>query len=170
VWRKPIIWAQQIANSTPASGPEPAESSPTSGAVAVTRREKPASWPARGSSSSLGFLVKGTLTGAFLTLVWGGLVRVFVPHHATFIISSLPVPRPPPLPDPRPGRRELALAGLFISALERVELAGLVVRSPERQRQRRRPEWVMAVGGSPWPVQPQAFAGNSDDVLAGPLS
>jgi stearoyl-CoA desaturase (delta-9 desaturase) len=37
----------------------------------------------------LGFLVKGTLTGAFLTLVWGGLVRVFFLHHATFSINSI---------------------------------------------------------------------------------
>jgi stearoyl-CoA desaturase (Delta-9 desaturase) len=37
----------------------------------------------------LGFLVKGTLTGAFLTLKWGGLVRVFFLHHATFSINSI---------------------------------------------------------------------------------
>jgi stearoyl-CoA desaturase (delta-9 desaturase) len=33
--------------------------------------------------------VKGTLTGAFLTLVWAGLVRVFFLHHATFSINSI---------------------------------------------------------------------------------
>jgi stearoyl-CoA desaturase (Delta-9 desaturase) len=37
----------------------------------------------------LGLLVKGTLTGALLTLVWGGLVRVFFLHHATFSINSI---------------------------------------------------------------------------------
>jgi stearoyl-CoA desaturase (delta-9 desaturase) len=37
----------------------------------------------------LGFLVKGTLSGALLTLVWGGLVRVFFLHHATFSINSI---------------------------------------------------------------------------------
>ena len=37
----------------------------------------------------VGLLVKGTLTGALLTLVWGGLVRVFLLHHATFSINSI---------------------------------------------------------------------------------
>ncbi len=37
----------------------------------------------------LGLLVKGTLTGALLTLVWVGLVRVFLLHHATFSINSI---------------------------------------------------------------------------------
>jgi stearoyl-CoA desaturase (delta-9 desaturase) len=37
----------------------------------------------------LGLLVKGTLTGALLTLVWGGLVRVFLTHHMTFSINSI---------------------------------------------------------------------------------
>ncbi len=37
----------------------------------------------------LGYLVKGTVTGALLTLVWGGLVRVFLLHHATFSINSI---------------------------------------------------------------------------------
>ncbi len=37
----------------------------------------------------VGFLVKGNLTGALLTLVWGGLVRVFLLHHATFSINSI---------------------------------------------------------------------------------
>jgi stearoyl-CoA desaturase (delta-9 desaturase) len=38
---------------------------------------------------ALGYLAKGTLTGALLTLVWGGLVRVFLLHHATFSINSI---------------------------------------------------------------------------------
>jgi stearoyl-CoA desaturase (Delta-9 desaturase) len=33
--------------------------------------------------------VKGTFTGALMTLVWGGLVRVFLLHHATFSINSI---------------------------------------------------------------------------------
>jgi len=37
----------------------------------------------------IGLLVKGTLTGALLTLVWGGLVRIFLLHHATFSINSI---------------------------------------------------------------------------------
>ena len=37
----------------------------------------------------LGLLVKGTLTGALLTLLWVGLVRVFLLHHATFSINSI---------------------------------------------------------------------------------
>ena len=37
----------------------------------------------------VGFLVKGTLLGALLTLVWGGLVRIFFMHHATFSINSI---------------------------------------------------------------------------------
>ncbi len=37
----------------------------------------------------LGYLVKGTLTGALLTLMWGGLVRIFLLHHATFSINSI---------------------------------------------------------------------------------
>ena len=37
----------------------------------------------------LGLLVKGIFTGALMTLVWGGLVRVFLLHHATFSINSI---------------------------------------------------------------------------------
>jgi stearoyl-CoA desaturase (Delta-9 desaturase) len=37
----------------------------------------------------LGFAVKGTLMGALVTLVWAGLVRVFLLHHATFSINSI---------------------------------------------------------------------------------
>ncbi len=38
---------------------------------------------------TLGYVVKGTLSGALLTLMWGGLVRVFLLHHATFSINSV---------------------------------------------------------------------------------
>jgi stearoyl-CoA desaturase (delta-9 desaturase) len=37
----------------------------------------------------LGLLIKGTLTGALLTLLWAGLVRIFLLHHATFSINSI---------------------------------------------------------------------------------
>jgi stearoyl-CoA desaturase (Delta-9 desaturase) len=37
----------------------------------------------------VGLMVKGTLTGALLTLVWGGLVRIFFLHHSTFSINSI---------------------------------------------------------------------------------
>ena len=37
----------------------------------------------------LGLLIKGTLTGALMTLVWAGLVRIFLLHHATFSINSI---------------------------------------------------------------------------------
>ena len=37
----------------------------------------------------LGLLIKGTVTGALMTLLWVGLVRVFLLHHATFSINSI---------------------------------------------------------------------------------
>jgi stearoyl-CoA desaturase (Delta-9 desaturase) len=37
----------------------------------------------------LGLLVKGTFGGALVTLVCGGLVRIFLLHHATFSINSI---------------------------------------------------------------------------------
>jgi stearoyl-CoA desaturase (Delta-9 desaturase) len=37
----------------------------------------------------IGLAVKQTLTGALVTLLWGGLVRVFLLHHATFSINSI---------------------------------------------------------------------------------
>lgn len=37
----------------------------------------------------LGGLVSGTLTGALLGFIWGGLVRVFVTHHVTWSINSI---------------------------------------------------------------------------------
>jgi stearoyl-CoA desaturase (delta-9 desaturase) len=36
-----------------------------------------------------GLLISGTVRGGLLALLWGGLVRVFVLHHATFAINSL---------------------------------------------------------------------------------
>ena len=37
----------------------------------------------------LGLLVKGTVGGALITLLCGGLVRIFFLHHATFSINSI---------------------------------------------------------------------------------
>jgi hypothetical protein len=37
----------------------------------------------------LGLAIKGSFTGALLTLVWGGLLRIFLLHHATFAINSI---------------------------------------------------------------------------------
>jgi stearoyl-CoA desaturase (Delta-9 desaturase) len=36
-----------------------------------------------------GYAIFGTLRGGVLTLLWGGLVRIFVLHHVTFSINSL---------------------------------------------------------------------------------
>jgi len=38
---------------------------------------------------ALGWLLTGTLAGAATGLLWGGIVRIFVLHHATFSINSL---------------------------------------------------------------------------------
>jgi stearoyl-CoA desaturase (delta-9 desaturase) len=37
----------------------------------------------------LGWLITGTVRGGLTGLVWGGLVRVFLLHHATFSINSI---------------------------------------------------------------------------------
>jgi stearoyl-CoA desaturase (delta-9 desaturase) len=37
----------------------------------------------------LGLLIKGTVSGGLVTLVWAGLVRIFLLHHATFSINSI---------------------------------------------------------------------------------
>ena len=37
----------------------------------------------------IAFAVKGTLMGAWLGVVWGGFVRVFVGHHITWSVNSL---------------------------------------------------------------------------------
>jgi stearoyl-CoA desaturase (delta-9 desaturase) len=37
----------------------------------------------------LGYALTGTLRGALLGLLWGGLVRIFVCHHVTFSINSI---------------------------------------------------------------------------------
>jgi stearoyl-CoA desaturase (delta-9 desaturase) len=116
-----------------------------------------------------GLLIHGTLTGALLTLLWAGLVRIFLLHHVTWSINSvchfygarrfdvddhstnvfwLALPS---LGEswhhnhhafPRSavhGLRtwELDPSAAVISLMERVGLAGDVVRiNPERQRER----------------------------------
>ena len=55
----------------------------------IDRAEKPLIVASLAIPFLLGLLVKGTLTGALLTLVWGGLVRIFLLHHATFSINSI---------------------------------------------------------------------------------
>jgi stearoyl-CoA desaturase (Delta-9 desaturase) len=37
----------------------------------------------------IGWAIKGTITGGLLTMVWAGLVRVALLHHATFSINSI---------------------------------------------------------------------------------
>ncbi len=38
---------------------------------------------------ALGYLITGELAGALTGLLWGGLVRVFLFHHATFSVNSI---------------------------------------------------------------------------------
>ena len=59
----------------------------------------------------LGLLVKGTFTGALVTLVWGGLVRVLVASRDVQHQLDLPLLRPETLRDPGPlHQRGLAVA------------------------------------------------------------
>jgi stearoyl-CoA desaturase (delta-9 desaturase) len=37
----------------------------------------------------IGYAISGTLRGALLAMLWGGPVRIFLVHHATFAINSL---------------------------------------------------------------------------------
>jgi stearoyl-CoA desaturase (delta-9 desaturase) len=55
----------------------------------IDRAEKPLIVATLALPFLVGLLVRGTLTGALLTLVWGGLVRIFFLHHATFSINSI---------------------------------------------------------------------------------
>jgi stearoyl-CoA desaturase (Delta-9 desaturase) len=38
---------------------------------------------------AIGYAITGTLGGAMLALLWGGLVRIFLLHHVTFSINSI---------------------------------------------------------------------------------
>ena len=55
----------------------------------ITAAEKPLIVVSLTIPFLVGLIVKGTLTGALLTLLWGGLVRIFFLHHATFSINSI---------------------------------------------------------------------------------
>ncbi len=37
----------------------------------------------------IGFVFTGTVEGAFSALIWGGLVRIFLVHHATWMVNSV---------------------------------------------------------------------------------
>jgi stearoyl-CoA desaturase (Delta-9 desaturase) len=55
----------------------------------IDAAEKPLMAAGLGLPFLLGLLVKGTITGGLLTLLWVGLVRIFLLHHATFSINSI---------------------------------------------------------------------------------
>ena len=55
----------------------------------IDAAEKPLILASLAIPFAVGFAVKGTFTGALVTLMWGGLVRVFLLHHATFSINSI---------------------------------------------------------------------------------
>jgi stearoyl-CoA desaturase (delta-9 desaturase) len=55
----------------------------------IDAAEKPLILASLAIPFALGYLVKGSFTGALLTLMWGGLVRIFLLHHATFSINSI---------------------------------------------------------------------------------
>jgi stearoyl-CoA desaturase (delta-9 desaturase) len=59
------------------------------GIRAIDAAEKPLIAASLALPFLLGLLIKGTLTGALVTLVWAGLVRIFLLHHATFSINSI---------------------------------------------------------------------------------
>jgi stearoyl-CoA desaturase (Delta-9 desaturase) len=59
------------------------------GMLRIDAAEKPLILASLAIPFALGYLVKGTFTGALLTLMWGGLVRIFLLHHATFSINSI---------------------------------------------------------------------------------
>ena len=59
------------------------------GIRAIDAAEKPLIAGSLALPFVLGFLVKGTLSGGLVTLLWAGLVRIFLLHHATFSINSI---------------------------------------------------------------------------------
>ena len=61
----------------------------TDDAHAIDAAEKPLIVASLAIPFLIGWAVKGTLTGGLLTLLWGGLVRIFFLHHATFSINSI---------------------------------------------------------------------------------
>jgi stearoyl-CoA desaturase (delta-9 desaturase) len=59
------------------------------GIRAIDAAEKPLIAASLAIPFLVGLAVKGTVTGALLTLVWVGLARIFLLHHATFSINSI---------------------------------------------------------------------------------
>jgi Fatty acid desaturase len=55
----------------------------------IDAAEKPLILASLAFPFQLGWLVKGSLGGALVTLVWAGLARIFLLHHATFSINSI---------------------------------------------------------------------------------
>lgn len=71
----------------------------------IDAAEKPLILASLAFPFQLGWLVKGSLGGALVTLVWAGLARIFLLHHATFSINSIcPLLRPAAVRDQRPVR------------------------------------------------------------------
>ena len=59
------------------------------GIRAIDAAEKPLIAASLAIPFLIGLLVKGTVGGAMVTLLCGGLVRIFLLHHATFSINSI---------------------------------------------------------------------------------
>jgi stearoyl-CoA desaturase (delta-9 desaturase) len=59
------------------------------GIRAIDAAEKPLIAASLALPFLLGLVIKGTLAGGLVTLVWAGLVRIFLLHHATFSINSI---------------------------------------------------------------------------------
>jgi stearoyl-CoA desaturase (Delta-9 desaturase) len=55
----------------------------------IDAAEKPLILASLAFPFQVGWLVKGSLGGALVTLVWAGLARIFLLHHATFSINSI---------------------------------------------------------------------------------
>ena len=71
----------------------------------IDAAEKPLILASLAFPFQLGWLVKGSLGGALVTLVWAGLARIVLLHHATFSINSnCPLLRPAAVRDQRPVR------------------------------------------------------------------
>jgi stearoyl-CoA desaturase (delta-9 desaturase) len=59
------------------------------GIRAIDAAEKPLIAGSLALPFVIGLLVKGTIGGGLVTLLWAGLVRIFLLHHATFSINSI---------------------------------------------------------------------------------
>jgi stearoyl-CoA desaturase (delta-9 desaturase) len=82
----------------------------------------------------IGWLASGTIAGALTAALWGGAVRIFFVHHATWSINHHAFPR-----SAFHGLRwwEIDPSGIAIRVMRRLGLAWNVVEiTPERQRER----------------------------------